>query len=885
MKHRGPTPSIPLPALRPLALMVGMILASHAAYPAAPEPSDEVKALTVADHSLELGLGGVSDSSFKFGEYNGLEEQGAFLVGSLALQGGGRYDSDDATRWILDATHLGLDTRNVVAEYGRQGLFRVNFEYDELRRNRSDSYTTPYVGSGSNMLSLPASWLVPVVSRINATAPNARGLSPAVANSAALVSGIPTAPTPSQLAATTALLAADLPLFARYELHTTRSRYAAGISFVAPREWEIAVNANRSDRTGAKPMGSVTRVTGGDIAAILADPIDQTTDQFSVSIAKRTKHDFAQLSYHGSRFTNHIDSLTWTNWANPATSMAMSSAPGNQAHTLSLNAGHDFSRSTRLVVTGAYGRNTQNAVFLTDASTPLVPTTSLDGLVVTQTYALKLTSRPMNRLNLGVGYKFDERDNRTAVHTFAYYDANEPAAATAINSAFSTALGVPPTLLSSNANVNASRPYSRRLNQATAEATVRLASGHSLKGAYEWQSLDRWCEGSWIACADSANTTENSLSLEWRATLLATLDTRLSVSRAERDVGAYNEDAFLALVPMANVAPSTSIGGVSAYAYMVASGLNGYGPAAGYVATTGNPNLFFPLNNALANSTYANQNRISELAGLRRYNMADRTRDRIRALVEWQPTDRLALHATGDYRQDDFTQSRYGLLDARSWSASLEGSLAATDELSLTLFYTYEHQRARSAGNTYTANSAATSVNGFTAIEGGCFPTIALRNANNKIDPCLDWSTRMSDRTHTYGFSADRKNLLDGKLTVGLELLLSRAASDNDVTGGSYVNSPLAVTGAPVGTIAAYYFAAAPLPTVTTRRWDAMLNARYALNAASTLRFDYRYAWLQASDYAYEGMQFGGLTGVLPTNEAAPRYSLHVASLSYQYRF
>ena len=870
---------------RPIVLAVGAVLAVNAAQAAEGGPSEEAKALTVPANLLEFGLGGITDSAFKFGEYNGLEDDGAFLVGSLVLHGGGHYDSDDATRWKLTATDLGLSTRNVAAEYGRQGLFRVTFSYDELRRNRSDSYATPYAGAGSNVLTLPPGWLVPVVPRVNATAPNARGLSAAVTSSSALVGGVLTAPTSAQLAAAGAILAADLPLFSRYDLHTTRSRYDAGVSYIAPREWEIAVNANRSDRTGAKPMGSVTRVTGGDIAAILADPIDQTTDQITISIAKRTKQDFVQLGYYGSKFTNHIDSLTWTNWANPATSMTMSSAPSNQAHSLSLNAGHDFSRATRLVLTGAYGRNTQNAVFLADASTPLVPTTSLDGLVVTQTYALKLTSRPTRRWNLGLAYRFDERDNRTAVHTFAYYDANEPAAPTAINSAFSAALGVPPTLLSSNANVNANRPYSRRLNQATADATLRLASGHSLRGAYEWQRLDRWCDGSWIACADAAETEDNTLSLEWRATLLATLETRLSVSRAERDVGTYDEDAFLALVPMANVAPSTSVGGISAYAYMLANGLSGYGPAAGYLATTGNQNLFFPLNNALANSTYANQNRISELSGLRRHPMADRTRDRIKAALEWQPTDLLALHANADYRKDDFTQSRYGLLDSRSWSANLEGSLAATEDLSLTVFYTYEHQRARSAGNTYTANSAATAVNGFTAIEGGCFPTVALRNANNKIDPCLDWSTRTSDRTHTYGFSADRKNLAGGKLALGMELLLSLAASDNDVAGGNYVNNPLAVTGAPSGTVAAYYIAAAPLPTVKTQRWDAMLNARYVLSAASTLRFDYRYAWLRATDYAYDGMQFGGLAGVLPTHETAPHYSLHVASLSYQHRF
>ena len=36
-----------------------------------------------------------------------------------------------------------------------QGRFRLTFGYDELRRNRSDSYQTPYNGAGTNVLTLP----------------------------------------------------------------------------------------------------------------------------------------------------------------------------------------------------------------------------------------------------------------------------------------------------------------------------------------------------------------------------------------------------------------------------------------------------------------------------------------------------------------------------------------------------------------------------------------------------------------------------------------------------------------------------------------------------------------------------------------------------------
>jgi putative beta-barrel porin MtrB/PioB len=265
--------------------------------------------------------------------------------------------------------------------------------------------------------------------------------------------------------------------------------------------------------------------------------------------------------------------------------------------------------------------------------------------------------------------------------------------------------------------------------------------------------------------------------------------------------------------------------------------------------------------------------------------MADRKRNRLRAAFDWQPTASLALQANLDYRKDDYTDSRYGLIGSRDWAGSLEGSYVPREDLNFTLFFTHEDQRANSAGNTYTANSAAANVNGFTAISGGCFATIALRNASNKIDPCLDWFTEMTDKTDTYGLTAEHKNLLASKLDIGAEVVFSRARSDNGVSGGNYANNPLAVTGATGVTVAAYYIPATALPTVLTNSVELRLNARYALSSASTLRLAYIYGDLTTNDYAYQGMQFGGLSGVLPSLETAPHYTVHVIALSYAHRY
>ena len=841
--------------------------------------------LTTNKSNIEAGVGDVTQSSYKFGEYNGLQNRGLFGNGSLDIVSGTAFDSPDGTRWRLRGSDLGLDTRSAAAEYGVQGRFRATLGYDQLRHDISDSYSTPYVGVGVSVLTLPSTWVVPLVPRVSATSPNARGLSGDVDNSSALVTGVLKAPTPAQLATSAAIIGADLPLFGEHDLYTTRQRFDAGFSYLATSKWEFAFGAKHEDRTGTKPMGTVSAQTGGDIATILADPIDQTTDQFNATLGYHDKSRYLQVAYNGSLFKNHIDSLTWTNWALPTATDTVSSAPSNQSHQLSVGGRYDLSTTTRLVGSAAYTRNTQNDSFITDASTPLVPVSSLNGLVVTEALNLKVTSRPMKALDLALAYKFDVHDNKTPVHIYAFYDANGVPAATNINSAFSTALGVPAALLKSNVNVNETRPYSRRLDQVVADADLKLTPTETVKGEYSFQRTHRWCNGTWIDCMDADVTTEHSMNLELRSNPVASLNTSVGYLYSKRAVDTWNANAFLAIVPMANVSPTGALDGASAYSFLMQNGFTGYGPVAGYAATTGNMNLFFPLNNALSNAQYQNQNRINEILGLLRYNLAPRERNRLRGNADWQATEKFDAQAHLDYRVDHYADSTYGLLADRDLVATLEFGYTPLESLAITLFYTYEDQHSNSAGNSYTANSAATSVNGATAISGGCFATIALRSASNKVDPCLNWEADMHNQTNALGFDLDKKGLMHARLDLGVQFTVSRATDGNDVTGGNYVNNPLAVTGAPVGTVAAYYIPATSLPAVITNVFEGRFSARYALNDWTSIRLTYLYADMHSDDYAYRGLQFGGLSGVLPTGQRPPAYAVHVVYIAYSARF
>ena len=64
------------------------------------------------------------------------------------------------------------------AEGGEQGTFRVFVGFDELRSNYTDTYQTPYLGAGTNTLTLPSNWLKPVVPQVERDGGNFRALSP-----------------------------------------------------------------------------------------------------------------------------------------------------------------------------------------------------------------------------------------------------------------------------------------------------------------------------------------------------------------------------------------------------------------------------------------------------------------------------------------------------------------------------------------------------------------------------------------------------------------------------------------------------------------------------------------------------------------------------------
>jgi MtrB/PioB family decaheme-associated outer membrane protein len=851
-----------------------------------------VTALTQPQGIAELGAGAVSADSYKFGEYNGLQRQGGFLLGNLDLNGGGRYDSDSVTRWGLHANHVGLETGGADFKLREQGRFRLDLGYEQLRRNLSDSYQSPYLGLGTTDLTLPAGWLKPQVPQATGTNLNDRGLSP-VAGQGSVVNaaGVVVPPTPAQLATLAAIVGTDDGAYHRFNLHTERKRGEVGFGLNLSRNLLLTGSVRRETREGSRMLGAVNSAIQEN-SVTLPEVIDTTTDQFNLGLEYTPSLGFLKAGYYGSIFKNDVAGIRWQDTADPTRTATMSSAPDNQFHQFNFTGGYSFSPATRLVADLSYGRARQNQAFLSDSSMPVgLPVSSADATVVTRLASVRLSARPTRKLGLFAHYKFDDRDNQTPVHSFTFYDVNLAKGATA--SAFNSALGLPAGTLSNNVDIFNNRPQSRKTSAFNVGGDYALGHRQTLSGGYDWEKIERFCSASWINCASAPESIDRTLHAEWGAQMFDSLGARLSFGHAQRRVH-YDPNAWLALVPMANVIPGAPVVGAttSVYGYLSQNGLTGFGPLAGFptVPLSGNAAIFSPNNNIVPQSLYGSRDNVSELPGMRRYNLADRNRDRLRSSLEWQASERLSLQGSFEFDRDDYLNSVFGLRRSSTWNTSVDASYTPHERLTVSAFYTHEDQKARTAGDGYGTNSNVAFIGraGNTLVDGSCYTTVQSRNSNGKLDPCLIWTAATHDRADTVGASIARHGLWAHRLDLTGDLVFTRAQTDIDVNGASYANNPFALAGAPLlaaGVPATLLIPAANLPPIVTHTLELRLGAQFAVSKSTDVRLQYLYERTKAVDFAYQGLQFGTGTEQLPTLEQAPNYAVNVIALYFRHRF
>jgi hypothetical protein len=109
---------------------------------------------------ITLGLYYLDDPSYRFGKYSGLDEDGVEALADFRIEKRPQWDSGDTVRWSLQGWRLGLDSRRVEFKFHDQRTQSFTADYREIPNNRFSDGKTPYIGAGSDTLTLPDTWVV-----------------------------------------------------------------------------------------------------------------------------------------------------------------------------------------------------------------------------------------------------------------------------------------------------------------------------------------------------------------------------------------------------------------------------------------------------------------------------------------------------------------------------------------------------------------------------------------------------------------------------------------------------------------------------------------------------------------------------------------------------
>ncbi|HEX2830495.1 MAG TPA: MtrB/PioB family decaheme-associated outer membrane protein [Burkholderiales bacterium] len=322
------------------------------------------------------GIGYATDSARRFGEYNGLTNEGVYPLIDLSIV---RRDETTGTWMRIEGRSLGLDNRSALLELNRQGRWGAFLDFTRIPRHEPYTAVTSVTGIGSGTVTVPGTF------------------------------------TPGTSA---------------FELKTTREVLGAGVDYILAPGLDMSVRFRNDHREGNRIWGRGT--TGGGPPGTFGnfeftpEPINQTMRQLDVLLSY--SGDRLQLTggYYGTMFNNQFNQLDVVGGvaalATPGTTAftPLALPPDNHSHQVHLSGSYGFTNTTRATFKTAYATARQNDTFPTGAAVPLAPGVgnNLDGKVDTTLAQMGVISRPLPKLTLRADFRYEDRDDKTPVVQF-----------------------------------------------------------------------------------------------------------------------------------------------------------------------------------------------------------------------------------------------------------------------------------------------------------------------------------------------------------------------------------------------------------------------------------------------------------------------------------
>lgn len=344
-------------SLGAIAVAVGTVFGSAWA-----AETDDLATLTKPESSISFGLGYLDRDARRFGQYSGLNEQGAYGLLDLDI-----VNRNDATgTWLkFRGRSLGLESRELRFEHSRQGNWGYFIEYGQTPRFEPYVVNTAVQGIGSNNLAVPA------------------------------------VSTPGM----------------NVDLKTRRDALGLGFDKIFAGNLSLQVRFRNEEKDGARIFARGTP----SVFQFTPEPINSTTRQLEAILNYTGKQLQLAGGYYGTMYNNKYTALNITEFGG-ATGLAgftpIGLPPDNHSHQLYLSGGYSFTPTTRGTFKLSYSRLTQDDAFVTGV--PLAPGigTNLGGKIETTFAQVGLTARPLAKLSLRANLRYEDRDDKTPVLTY-----------------------------------------------------------------------------------------------------------------------------------------------------------------------------------------------------------------------------------------------------------------------------------------------------------------------------------------------------------------------------------------------------------------------------------------------------------------------------------
>lgn len=390
---------------------------------------DEVKALTKPDSSISVGVGHWSEDRPHQGIFDGMRDAGGYGLLDADVV---KRDDASGTWYTFSARNLGLENRELSAEYLRQGNIGASIEYSRTLRDNPHLFLTGLQGIGTT------------TQVVNGTSGNRSPLR-------------------------------------EVELGTARDSTKLSFYKNLVPGLDFNVSFRNEEKNGDRLWGR------GGAPEFVTEPIDSTTREIEAVLNYTGERLQLSGGYNGSWYdTKNTLVDTLRRGESPATManhMYLSLPLDNEAHQFFLDGGYNFTPSTRGRFKVEYTHATQNERLPTSGIAGLAfsgAPSKLKGEINTTLVQLGLTSQVTRDLSLGANLRYHDADDETPVRRYM----QDPLVLTDAQCG---------TVISGQARACVDNtPFSYKTLSGKLEGTYRLPQGFSLTGGYEQREEDRW---------------------------------------------------------------------------------------------------------------------------------------------------------------------------------------------------------------------------------------------------------------------------------------------------------------------------------------------------------------------------------------------------------